>query len=356
MTIRVKIIGAGSIGNHLAHGCRSLGMSVTLVDIDEKALDRARKIIYPGRYGSWDKDITLSTPAGVAGEDFDVVIVGTPPSTHLEISTAELQTNSPKILLIEKPLSHPSKSEIEVFARLAARTETRVLVGYNQRLKLNTVHFLEKAKSLQLGELKGLRSSMLESWDGILKAHFWMSSEKDSYLARTRQGGGALMEHSHALNLFLYFAKELGQGSVAEVSGKMVWVEREDILYDSESILKLTLESGLVGTVAQDLHTWPPRKEAAASFEGGVLVWGMADSADYVELRTSKGETLEMWNFPKSRPDDFIGELVHLGDILSDPQTDSPIDFRYGLEVMDVILAAFESSKSGKPEPVQKRE
>ena len=355
MTARGKVIGAGSIGNHLGHGCRTLGMDVTICDIDRSALERARDVIYPNRYGSWDEAIRLATPDELVGEDFDIVIVGTPPATHLKVATAELETTRPGVILIEKPLAHPSSADIEAFLAAAEKSSTRVLVGYNQRLKPNTKHFVQLATTLDLGALVRLSSNMLESWDGILKAHFWMKSERDSYLAFTDQGGGALLEHSHALNLFLYFADVLGQGRVTDVMADIEWVSHEDGRYDRDSALSLTLESGLVGTVRQDLHTWPASKEAIATFDKGALVWSMGDSSDRVEHRSPGGELVEAWDFPKTRPDDFIGELEHLRSVWEDPTSESPIGLSEGLAVMDAILAAFESSRSGESEAVKVR-
>ena len=45
---------------------------------------------------------------------------------------------------------------------------------------------------------------------GFLKAHHWMKTLDESYLSDTQKGGGALCEHSHALNLaqFLLNDKE----------------------------------------------------------------------------------------------------------------------------------------------------
>ena len=57
--MKVKIIGAGSIGNHLGHAARQLGWDVTIVDIDPLALKRTKESIYPSRYGEWDKNIIL---------------------------------------------------------------------------------------------------------------------------------------------------------------------------------------------------------------------------------------------------------------------------------------------------------
>ncbi len=37
----IRIVGAGSIGNHLAHAARTRGWLVTLTDIDRAALERA---------------------------------------------------------------------------------------------------------------------------------------------------------------------------------------------------------------------------------------------------------------------------------------------------------------------------
>lgn len=342
----VKVIGAGSIGNHLAHGCRSKGWEVTIVDLSPEALERTQKTIYPERYGAWDPDITLASPTDVAGEAFDIVIVGTPPATHLAIASAEIENTPPRLLLIEKPLSHPDKAAIQQFIALAEQSSTRVLVGYNQRHKPNTHKFLEVASSSSLGTLMGLRSHMLESWDGILKAHFWMGSEKDSYLAFSDQGGGALLEHSHALNLFLYFAKELRQGSVTSVDASMEWVDHDSGRYDRDTSMTLTLESGLIGEVRQDLHTWPAQKSAVATFENGRVTWSMGDSSDKVTLESPAGEELESWDFPKTRPDDFLGEISHLEHLLNNPNDPSSLDLEHGVAVMEIALAAMASSGS----------
>ena len=352
MTWSVKVIGAGSIGNHLAHACRSQDWNVTIVDTDLAALERTKTDIYPSRYGSWDKDITLAAPSSLEGEAFDLVVVGTPPSTHLTLATSELSSAPPRVLLIEKPLSHPNTNALTSFLALAESSPTRVLVGYNQRLKPHTVKFLELAKSGELGRLIGLESVMLESWDGILKAHFWMKSEMDTYLAYSEKGGGALFEHSHALNLFLYFAHELGHGPVTSVRASMDWVDHPQGRYDRDTTLILELESGLVGTVRQDLHTWPARKSAVASFELGKLTWEMGDAEDVVTLERFGSLSPQAWRFPKTRPDDFLPEIRHIGEILGNPVIPSPIDLEAGSSVMKVALAALESSETGQPSVV----
>jgi predicted dehydrogenase len=344
----VKVIGAGSIGNHLAHGCRQQGWHVTIVDLNAGALQRTKDTIYPSRYGAWDEGITLASPPEVKGKAFDVVIVGTPPATHLAVATSELSNTPPRLMMIEKPLSHPDPQALEAFVKLADHSTTRVLVGYNQRHKPNTLKFIEAAQNPSLGGLTGLSSHMLESWDGILKAHFWMENEKDSYLAYTEQGGGALLEHSHALNLFLYLAQALGQGKPTHVDAKIEWVAHDKGRYDRDSHLRVTLESGLVGEVRQDLHTWPAEKKATATFDNGTLTWTMGDTSDSVSQYSATGKLVEQWNFPKTRPDDFAGEIQHIRSLLDDRSQPSSLDLHEGVQVMEVALAAFESSRMGR--------
>lgn len=344
----VKVIGAGSIGNHLAYACRAKGWDVTIVDLSWEALERTRDTIYPSRYGTWDDGITLANPRDVLGQTFDIVIVGTPPASHLAVSTTELTNTPPRLLLIEKPLAHPDSEEISAFVDLADNSPTRVLVGYNQRKKLNTLKFLEVARGSALGKLTGLSSKMLESWDGILAAHFWLANETESYLAFTRQGGGALLEHSHALNLLLFFARELDQGPAAQVEATFDWVAHEYGRYDREAVLSITFKSGLTGEVKQDLHTWPAVKQAEATFENGSLVWTMDGDCDSVTHKNPTGEIVEEWKFPKTRPDDFHGEIEHLGELLANPTGKSTLDLSQGLEVMELALAAFESAESKK--------
>jgi len=348
----VKVIGAGSIGNHLAHGCRSKGWDVAIIDLNPEALERTRDTIYSSRYGAWDSDIMLATPSEVVGQSFDIVIVGTPPATHLAVATAELTNTAPQLLLIEKPLAHPDAKAISKFVQLAEKSSTRVLVGYNQRHKPPTFKFLEVAKDPALGALTGLRSHMLESWDGILKAHFWMASEKDSYLAFTDQGGGALLEHSHALNLMLHLATELGQGNAVEVKASIDWVGHDSGQYDRDTTLNITLDSGLIAEVRQDLHTWPAKKEAVATFENGSVVWTMGDSSDSVTLLDGNEAQKNHWDFPKTRADDFAGEISHLEDLLADPGQPSSLDLKEGREVMEIAIAALKSSASGLAETV----
>ena len=75
---KAVIFGAGSIGNHLAHSCRSFGYKVSVYDINEEALVRFKTSIYPERYGFFDDEIALKFYSEITSldlEDIDLMII-----------------------------------------------------------------------------------------------------------------------------------------------------------------------------------------------------------------------------------------------------------------------------------------
>ena len=102
--VKVKIFGAGSVGNHYAYACVKKKWKVTVVDIDTKALKRMEKKIFPSRYGYWDKKIILKSKDD--NDYYDLVMIGTPPESHLKIAIKELKKKKKqRIIKIEKKIT-----------------------------------------------------------------------------------------------------------------------------------------------------------------------------------------------------------------------------------------------------------
>src|SRR3989344_9453811 len=243
--VRVKIIGAGSIGNHLAHACRQHDWDVTVVDASDVALNRMRDDIYPSRYGQWDQSIRLVNSKDEPRGGFDCIFIGTPPDTHLALAE-KLITERPRALLIEKPLCAPTIQnfyKLGNLSRLRAdlAKETMVLVGYNHLVTPAVQHLVKK---IAKDTVKNISVRWQESWAGIFNAHTWLKGPADSYLGFTDRGGGASGEHSHGLNLCQYLARKAGFGRVAKVASNFYFVEKDGCAYDAEVSFRLTTESG----------------------------------------------------------------------------------------------------------------
>ncbi len=335
---KVKIFGAGSIGNHLAHASRSLGWAVIMCDVDQAALDRTRDEIYPSRYGAWDKAIELYLVDNAPKERFDVIVVGTPPDSHLPIAEQAIQEH-PKALLIEKPLCPPGLEGMEQLYRQAETSPTRLFVGYD--------HVVGKAaqETLKASQrLKGIETidvEFREFWGGIFAAHPWLEGPQDTYLGFWKRGGGASGEHSHAINLWQFFAHELNLGRVSEVSALLEYNQTSHVDYDKLCLLHLKTEKGLIGRVVQDVITSPPKKWARIQGTNGYveLTIGIEPGVDQVVSKIDQEEP-QIQRITKTRPDDFIWELQHIDSVLQRKENRSPIALERGLETMMVVSAA----------------
>ena len=343
---RIKILGAGSIGNHLAHAARRRGWSVDLCDIDPAALERTAKDIYPGRYGEWDPGISLYHSDDAPRGGYDLICIGTPPDLHISLALAALEEN-PASLLVEKPLCGPGLESVAEFIHKAKGVE--VFVGYDHVVGAAATTVSELVGAA-LGKVETIDVEFREHWGGIFAAHPWLEGPHDSYLGYWRRGGGACGEHSHAINLWQRFAYLVGAGRVVEVSAMLDYVRDGTVDYDRLALLHLKTESGLIGRVVQDVVTRPTRKFARIQARDGWIEWhcGYRSGCDAVVSLIGGSEVVERI-FEKTRPDDFIRELGHIDDCLSHGTADqSPIALQRGSETMLVVAAAHRSASSGR--------
>jgi len=343
--MKVKILGAGSIGNHLANAARVLGWSVDLCDVDGAALERTRSQIYPGRYGSWDDSIGLYLNKDAPVGGFDLICVGTPPDSHVALAMAALK-EKPRAVLVEKPFCTPDLTGANELFVAAREAGVAMFTGYDHVVGRASVKLVEVAVSGRLGEIESLDVEFREFWGGIFAAHPWLAGPSDSYLGFWNRGGGALGEHSHAANLWQHFAHAIGGGRVIEVQAMMDFVNDGKVNYDKCCLLNLRTESGLAGRVVQDVITSPPRKWARIQGKNGYAEWhcGFKPGTDAVLEGGGKGLSEEHL-FHKTRPDDFIMELRHIEAALTSGPAKSGLSIERGLDTMLVVAAAHKSVK-----------
>ncbi|KAF0220671.1 MAG: dehydrogenase-like [Geobacteraceae bacterium] len=343
---KVKIYGAGSIGNHLANASRRMGWAVDICDVDDAALERTRTQIYPGRYGKWDDSIRLYNVNDVPVNGYDLIIIGTPPEYHLDIAIKSLQ-ETPKLILIEKPLCKPDLDKAQLLYELTNKSNTKICVGYDHVLGKATQEVEQIIKRGSLEQVETIDVEFREHWQGIFNAHAWLSGPQDTYLGFWKRGGGASGEHSHALNLWQHVAHAVGAGRVLKVSAMLEYVTKNGVDYDKLCALNLKTESGLVGRVVQDVVTIPPRKWGRIQSVGSSVEWqfGHKPGVDTVSFRDNSNNLSE-YSFEKTRPDDFIIELTHLKNLIDgNVVVSSGISLERGLDTMLVLAAAHLSAK-----------
>lgn len=352
--MNVKIIGAGSIGNHLAQASRRMGWEVAIVDSDAKALERTRIDIYPKRYGAWDESIQLFRAGSEPKGGFDIIMIGTPPDSHMKLALAALQED-PRLLHIEKPLATPDLAGVAEFeSALPEHPKTIVTVGYDHAVS-ESAEFVRDfvggrfreaepppggSASKPIGEILTMDVEFREHWRGIFAAHPWLAGPADTYLGYWRRGGGAGGEHSHGLHLWFYFARALGWGGVKEMKAMFDMKQEQGAEYDRIAAFLLKTQRGGMGRVVQDVITYPVRKWARLQGEKGYIEWHCngAPEGDVVRYQREGLDAVEKV-FAKKRPDDFYRETLHYHQLLSgmiQPE-ESPLSFQRGREVIKIL-------------------
>lgn len=343
--MKVKIFGAGSIGNHLANASRRLDWQVDVVDIDPEALRRMREEIYPARYGAWDPAIGQHVADDAPTGDYDIIMIGTPPDHHVGLARVAIAEH-PTAVLIEKPLGTPDLEGLADLHAEAGAAGVAVFTGYDHVVGEASSLMTDALAAGKFGTLETLDVEFREHWGGIFAAHPWLDGPTDTYLGFWKRGGGASGEHSHAANLWQHFAHAAGQGSVVEVQARLDYVTQGGADYDRICLLNLTTETGFCGRVVQDVVTKPPRKWARAQGRDGGAEWrcGLEPGKDAYVPDGGEARVIA-----KTRPDDFIRELRHVEEALASKSWhESPISLERGLDTMLVIAAAHRSQAGGR--------
>lgn len=355
MMMKVKIVGAGSIGNHLSQASRKMGWEVDLCDVDPKALYRTKNDIYPTRYGEWDEGIKLYLCDEVPKKEYDLYIIGTPPDSHIELARAAVKEGA-KSILVEKPFCTQDMLGAQELYEEASKAGCMVFVGYDHVVSKSAALMAKMLNEKKYGRLQTLDVEFREYWGGIFNAHPWLSGPSDTYLGFWKKGGGATGEHSHAINLWQHFSHEAGTGRIVEVNANIEFVKSEGADYDSISLMQVKTETGMIGRIVQDVITQPTRKWARAQCDNGYIEWycSLKPGMDTVEFRANGGD-ITTCDIVKTRPDDFFQELKHIDNALKNQLQNSPICMNRGLDSMLAVSAAYKSAIQGCPVTIDYR-
>ena len=149
---KVKVYGAGSIGNHLAQASRRMGWSVDICDIDDEALKRTKEDIYPSRYGKWDETIGLYHADDAPRGGYDFIIVGTPPDSHISLARSAIKEGA-KTVLVEKPLCAPDLEGAQALLEETKDAKCSVFIGYDHAISKSAIHMSKHLKEKTVGNV-----------------------------------------------------------------------------------------------------------------------------------------------------------------------------------------------------------
>jgi predicted dehydrogenase len=319
--MRIAVLGLGSIGRrHLQnfHAAGADDLAVYDVAAERRTAAGAQ---FPFAQ-------VMDTPeAAVAG--CDGAVICTPPESHLPL--ARLAVAHGAHVMIEKPLT-ASPEGVEAFLRECDARDRRVLTGYNWR------HWppLQLAERLlKEGRIGAVRAARTE-YAYHLDAHRYPGAYRASYMADPKQGGGCLLDESHAIDYMRWLC-----GEIVEVSALVERVSSLEIASDDLADLTVRFASGAVGNIHMNLFAWNVHSHFELLGERGVLQWRRLESE--VRLFDGPANRWEVYPSGGQLNDMYLEEARHFLACIRG-EAAPRCDGWDGLRTMHVIEAARRSA------------
>ncbi|APO47803.1 Gfo/Idh/MocA family oxidoreductase [Paenibacillus sp. FSL H7-0942] len=332
--IKVAVFGCGAIAERRHIPEYAANENVELVAFADPVVERAEKMAetYGGKaYSSYEELL--------ANETVDAVSVCTPNYLHAPMAIAA--ANAGKHVLVEKPMA-VSTEEGEQMIEAAKKNGVYLMVGHNQRLMPPHVKAKEILESGKLGKVLNFRTSFghpgPEGWS-VDGAESWFFRKEEAIMGAM----GDLGVHKSD------FIRYLLNDEVSEVAGFISTLHKEGTKVDDNATCLLRMKSGAIGTLVASWTQYRAGDNSTVLWcENGVMKIGTVEGDEViVELTNGTVETYKVGamatnekQVPSGVIDAFVESIV--------TQTPPAISGEEGLRSLQVILAAFESEKTGQ--------
>ena len=320
----LAVIGLGSIGKRHLRIARELRSSlrITLVrsfaghPAQEEAI--ADAVVY-----SLEEALSVGVQAAV---------IASPAVSHLDQAFRLFQGGVH--VLLEKPISHAIKG-IEKVLEVQKAKNLVGLMGYCLRHDKAARYFKEMIDSKISGQFLHARvecGSYLPEWRP-------KQDYRHSVSAKSKLGGGVLLELSHELDYIRWFFGPMQDVFAVLHNSGTLDIDTEE---SAELIFKTT--QGIPITVHLDYNSRTTRRCCIARFSDGELIWDIVEKS--VVWRPASGK-VKRKNFDKDRDEIYRQQLLHFFDSIENKSTPA-VSLEDGAEVLRMVEAARSSHTSGK--------
>jgi len=331
--LRVGLIGAGAI----AQGCHLPGYAkddrAELVAIADPAVARHKEVTKA--YG----DLAPYTEYGkmLKEQSLDVVSVCTPNKYHAAATIAALKAGCH--VLCEKPMS-VNLREADRMIATAKETRKKLMVGFTHRLLSGPGKCKDLLQKRALGKPFMIR---------VRFAHGgphpgWAKDPNTFYDPETAAGGAMLDMGIHAIDLCLWLF-----GPVAGVSAKAATLAKK-IAVDDNAVMLLEFKSGALGYIEAGWTSKPGFTGIEVYGTEGSVICDYLSEVKLCGGRASAGaDSVTEWTTLDKKPTagGWDAEIGHWLDVVTG-KTKLMIDGQAGRNAVEVALAAYKSSKTGR--------
>ena len=336
------IIGAGIISDIHAQAINAIP-NAKLVGVYTPNKNKSQAFADKYNCESYD---TLEAMLAVAS--IQIVCVCTPSGIHLDPAIQSL--NAGKHVVIEKPLE-VSLEKCDQIIEAADKAGLKTAVIFPSR-------FYDASQQIRQA-IDEKRFGNLALGDAYVK---WSRSEAYYKSAAWRgtwklDGGGALMNQGiHSVDLLQWY-----MGDVAEVQAVMTNVKHKTIEVEDTVVATLHFENGALGVIQCSTAVYPGALKrieimgtsgTAILEESNLIKWQFEQPAanDEAIQKSMSAKTVSHGGVSNPADISFYGHQKQLEDMIVSVQTNKKplIDARDGRKSVAIVLAIYESARSGK--------
>lgn len=324
--MKVLIAGLGSIGRrHLRH-LAALGVS-------ELILYRTHQSTLPDE--ELDGYAVETDLQAALAHQPDAVVISNPTALHLDVAIPAAEQGCH--ILLEKPVSD-SMARLDVLQKTAARSGSRILVGFQFRYHPGLRKVAELLSENQLGR----PVSFSAHWGEYLPGWHPWEDYRQSYSARKDLGGGVILTLTHPFDYLHWFF-----GAVQEMwSFAGQYSELELDVVDT-AVIGIKFENQVAGSLHLNYVQQPPRHQLEIICTEGTIRWDQAEKGLQVYHAGEK-----VWQ-PHPLPDGFdrdvlfqqqMKHFLQVANGLADPFC----NLEDGIMALEMALAAHRSAEIGQ--------
>lgn len=319
------VIGCGSIGERHAKNLASLGVEVSVYDIDSKKQQKVAKRVQGTQQDSVDAGLVKNP---------DMVFVCTPSNHHIQpaIKTAKAGCN----LFIEKPLSNTAEGVSELL-EIVRGQRLITMIGCNYRFH-PAIQRIKKI--LESGVLGNIVSARIETGSYLPDWHPW-EDYREMYSAKEGVGG-VLLDAIHGINYARWFF-----GDEDVVTAMLGYESSLDMDPEDTASLITRYESGIQCEFHFDYIQRTPIKSGHITGEEGSIRWGGENKTVVRSEPTTNEWILEEDYSDWDTNDMYVDMAEHFVNcVRNDEETISPL--QDGWKDLQLALAAKKSSSKGE--------
>ena len=263
-------------------------------------------------------------------ESADGVVICTPPDSHIALGRLAVERGAH--LMVEKPFA-VSAEGLEPFLKLCEEKRRRVLIAHNWRYWPPMLLVEQMLKEGRIGPVRAARTEYAYH----LGFHRYPGKDyRDFYMADPKQGGGCLLDESHAIDYMRWLL-----GEITEVSAIVDRVSALQIGTDDVADLTVRFASGAVGNIHMNLFAWNMHSHFELMGEGGVIQWRRMENE--VRLYDPRAARWEVYPSGGQLNDMYVEEARHFVACVRG-EAEPRCDGWDGLRTMQVIDAARRAS------------